>query len=73
MELDLRLGEVVRTISVKVSSICLTVVTSVVLALGVQALSGPAVSHVYAQTVAATVADGGEDGLPATPEDDQWT
>lgn len=36
-------------------------------------MTGPAVSNGYAQTVVATVADGGEDGVPATPEDDQWT
>ncbi|ARE73871.1 hypothetical protein ADK75_34195 [Streptomyces virginiae] len=73
MVLDLRLGEVVRIISVKVSSIYLTAVASVVLAMGVQAVSGPVVAQASVQSVSAA-ANEGEAPIPvATPEDDQWT
>ncbi len=64
-----------RTVSVKVFSICLTAVASVVVAMGVQVMAGPVVSGASAEsavTAPLTDSDTGTD-VGAKPEDDQWT
>ena len=61
-----------RTVSVKVSSICLTAVASVVLAVGVQAMAGPVVSNASAESVITVVLDADTPEVGVVPEDDRW-